>query len=46
MLGTDLSNDHPVSFIYDTTLSNTDGGLKDPSSANSGLGGTIQEDLL
>ena len=46
MLGTDLSNDHPVSFIYNTTLSNTDGGLKDPSSANSGLGGTIQEDLL
>jgi len=46
MPGTDLSNDHPVSFTYDTTLANTDGGLKDPATANSGLGGTIQEDLL
>jgi predicted CXXCH cytochrome family protein len=46
MLGTDLSNDHPVSFTYNTTLANTDGGLKDPATANSGLGGTIQEDLL
>lgn len=46
MLGTDLSNDHPVSFTYNTALANTDGGLKDPATANSGLGGTIQEDLL
>ena len=46
MLGTDLSNDHPVSFTYNTTLANTDGGLNDPATANSGLGGTIQEDLL
>jgi len=29
-LGTDLSNDHPISFTYDTTLANTDGGLFDP----------------
>ena len=42
----DLSNDHPVSFIYNTSLANTDGELKDPAIANSGLGGTIQEDLL
>jgi hypothetical protein len=29
-LGTDLSNDHPISFTYDTTLANKDGGLIDP----------------
>jgi predicted CXXCH cytochrome family protein len=46
MLETDLSNDHPVSFTYNTALANTDGELKDPATANSGLGGTIQEDLL
>ena len=42
----DLSDDHPVSFIYNTSLANTDGELKDPAIANSGLGGTIQGDLL
>ncbi len=26
----DLSNDHPVSFTYDTTLANNDNGLYDP----------------
>ena len=46
-LGTDLSNDHPISFTYDTNLATTlDGGLADPATANSGLGGTIDEDLL
>ena len=45
-LDINLSNDHPISFIYNTALANTDGGLKDPESADSGLGGTIQEDLL
>lgn len=47
-LGNDLSNDHPVSFVYDTSLAASDGGLFDPNSASSGLpsGGTIQEDLL
>jgi hypothetical protein len=30
-LGTDLSDDHPISFKYDTALSTTDGGLYDPS---------------
>ncbi len=43
--GTDLSNDHPISFTYDATLATADGELKDPSST-SGLGGTIAEDLL
>ena len=45
-LGTDLSNDHPVSFTYDTALSTTDGELFDPATQPSGLGGTISDDLL
>jgi predicted CXXCH cytochrome family protein len=46
LLGTDLSNDHPVSFTYDASLATTDGGLYDPTTANSGLGGTISNDML
>ena len=30
-LGTDLSNDHPISVTYDTTLATTDGELRDPA---------------
>lgn len=30
-LGTDLSNDHPIAFKYDTALASRDGGLFDPS---------------
>ena len=45
-LGNDISNDHPISFAYNTALSTEDGGLHDPSTANSGLGGTIDDDLL
>ncbi len=30
-LGTDLSDDHPVSFVYDTTLASKQGQLLDPS---------------
>jgi hypothetical protein len=29
-LGTDLSNDHPISFTYDATLANLDGELRNP----------------
>ena len=29
--GTDLSNDHPISFTYDSTLAGNDGELVDPS---------------
>lgn len=32
-LGTDLSNDHPVTMTYNTALSVTDVGLRDPSTA-------------
>lgn len=45
-MGTDLSNDHPVSFTYDAALATTDGGLFDPTITNSGVGGTINADLL
>lgn len=46
-LGTDLSDDHPVSFTYNTALATTDGELVDPSQAgSSGLGGTIAADML
>ena len=46
LIGTSLANDHPISFTYDATLATTDGGLFDPTTTNSGIGGTIDEDLL
>jgi predicted CXXCH cytochrome family protein len=30
-LGTDLTADHPISFVYNTALATADGNLKDPS---------------
>jgi len=30
-IGTDLSNDHPVSFTYNTALATADGELRDPT---------------
>jgi len=30
-LGTDLSNDHPISFTYDDALASSDGGLFEPT---------------
>ena len=46
LIGTDLTGSHPISFTYDASLAVTDGGLYDPGTASSGLGGTITEDLL
>ena len=49
LIGTDLSNDHPISFVYDTSLAIEDGELYDPTAKLSGLigsTGTIAEDLL
>lgn len=46
VVGVDLSNDHPVSFTYDAALATADGGLFNPATALSGLGGTINHDLL
>ena len=45
-IGIDLSDDHPVSFKYDSFLAFKDGELYDPSTSLSGLGGTIAEDML
>ena len=44
-LTTDLSNDHPVSFTYNSALATADGELRDPS-VNSGLGGSIANTML
>ncbi len=46
LVGTDLSDDHPISFTYDATLASNDGGLYDPTTTSSGLGGTIAQDML
>lgn len=46
VVGTDLSNDHPISFTYNTALSVTDGALADPAVVNSGMGSTIDADML
>lgn len=42
----ELTNDHPVSFIYDDALAVLDRELFLPSSSPSGLGSTIANDLL
>ncbi len=46
LIGTDLSDDHPISFTYDDALATTDPGLHPPSTTTTSLGGTIQDDLL
>jgi predicted CXXCH cytochrome family protein len=49
LVGTDLSDDHPISFIYDNTLADKDGGLYYPTVKTSGVPGTtgtIEEDML
>jgi predicted CXXCH cytochrome family protein len=33
-LGTDLSGDHPISFVYDRMLAGQDPGIKDPATIN------------
>ncbi len=37
-LGTDLSNDHPISIAYTTATSVSDGGLHDPATVNVSIG--------
>ncbi len=46
LLGTDLRNDHPISFTYDAALATTDGGVYNPTTQTSGLGSTINADML
>lgn len=41
-----LADEHPISFTYDSELATTDGGLFDPLVRSSGLGGTINDDML
>jgi len=44
--GINLSNDHPIAFTYDAALATADGGLWDPTTTASGLGGTISDKML
>ena len=44
--GNDMSTEHPISFDYTDALAVTDGGLHQPTVANSGLGSTIAADML
>lgn len=49
LIGTVSSNNHPISFIYDTALATKNGELHDPSTELSGLNGstgTINADML
>jgi len=46
LIGTDLTTEHPISFVYDAALATTDGDLYDPTTQTSGLGGTIDGDML
>ncbi|MCF6357078.1 MAG: cytochrome c3 family protein [Draconibacterium sp.] len=46
LIGTDLRSEHPISFTYDDALATADGELFAPTTANSGLGSTIDADLL
>jgi hypothetical protein len=43
---TNLTGDHPISFVYNTALAQADGALKDPATATTSLGGTIATDML
>lgn len=46
-MGTDLRNDHPISFVYDASLATADGELFNPVTTNvPELGGTIDNKML
>ncbi len=45
-VGPDLTSEHPISFTYDAALATADGDLHDPTTQSSGLGSTIDVDLL
>lgn len=46
LVGTDLSNDHPVSFVYDAALATADGELKNPTTTTWNGTQTITTGLL
>lgn len=41
VLGTNLSNDHPIGITYDTALATADKGLSDPATKNVTIGSTV-----
>jgi len=46
-VGSDLRNDHPISFLYDAALASADPGLWNPTTHPSGIGsGTISQTML
>lgn len=47
-LGTNLADDHPISFTYDTALATLDGGLHDPAatSVTTGSGADVRTGLI
>lgn len=45
-LDTDLSNDHPVSFVYNDALATADGGLRKPSLDKISGGGSLNGKLI
>ncbi|NQT50554.1 cytochrome c3 family protein [bacterium] len=46
LIGTDLRGTHPIGIMYDSGLAITDGGLYNPETKTTPLGGTITKDLL
>lgn len=45
--GNNLSNDHPVNFVYDASHPDVArGGLHNPETQSSGLGGTVSQKML
>ena len=44
--GNDLSTEHPISFDYTDALATSDGGLFPPTTTMSGLGNSIDNDML
>jgi len=46
LIGTDLRGNHPISITFDTALAVKDPGLNDPAATASGLGRTIDQDML
>jgi predicted CXXCH cytochrome family protein len=46
LVGTNLSNDHPISFTYDAALVTADGGLHPITTNVPALGGTIAAKML
>lgn len=46
LVGTDLSNDHPVGFAYTAALATLDGGLKDPTTPSTILPAKVFGDQM